>query len=241
MPPENEKNKLAELFKPAEEKFVPDAVTPEEEVLPEDLKNRHIRRLEAKLQSEREVSIAREARLEALSEAAKFRGETKADELEEMASRIYGNDKPENAAATELLLKSLKGFSERAKREAIEEFRVEQQSRESEVENEVQTLDGYIEQIEDQYGVDLSSTAAAREKRTQYFELLEKLSPKRNGEVVDYADPFETYELFASRQPQNRSRELASRGMTRSRPIDTTMKEDATAKFLKDQGLLEPF
>lgn len=238
----NEKTELTKLFQPAEAPFISEGQeTPEKEELPEDLKNRHIRRLEDKLQKERESNIAMSARVQALSEVDKFRGETKADELEEMVSRIYGTDKPENAAATDLLLKSMRGFSDRAKREAIEEFRSEQQAQAAQVNKEVETLEGYIEQIEDQYGIDLSSSAAGREKRAQYIELLEKLSPKQNGEVTDYADPFETYELFASRQAPNRSKELASRGMVRSRPVENSLQEEATAKFLKDQGLLEPF
>lgn len=238
----NEQTELQKLFKLAEEQFIPQTQVSEQETLSEDLKNRHIRRLETKLQAEREASIAREARIEALTEAQKFRQDTKADDLDEMVSRIYGTDKPENAAATELLLKSMKGFSERAKREALEEFRTEQMQREQEVNKEVKALESSLEQIEDQYGVDLSSTAAGRERRAQFVELLGKLSPKDgNGEIIDYADPFETYELFASKQAPNRAKELSMRGMVNSRPVNTSIQEDATVKFLKEQGLLESF
>lgn len=239
----NEKSELQKLFQPAEEPFIPEGQPQVEntEEIPEDLKNRHVRRLETKLQKERESNIAMAARIEALSEVQKFRQDSKVDDLDEMVTRIYGTDKPENAAATDLLLKSMKGFSERAKREALEEFRAEQQQREQETAKEVATLEGYIEQIEDQYGIDFTSTASAREKRGQYVELLEKLSPKKNGEVVDYADPFETYELFASRQAPNRAKELSMRGMVNSRPVNSSIQEDATTKFLKEQGLLEPF
>lgn len=240
----NEKSELQKLFQPAEEPFTPEGIAPTEnaEEIPEDLKNRHVRRLESKLQKERESNIAMAARIEALSEAQKFRQDTKIDDLDEMVTRIYGTDKPENAAATELLLKSMKGFSDRAKREALEEFRSEQQKRELETQNEVATLEGYIEDIEDQYGVDLSSTASGREKRAQYVELLEKLSPKdKNGEIIDYANPLETYDLFASRQAPNRAKELSARAMVRSKQVESSIQEDATTKFLKEQGLLEPF
>lgn len=239
----NESSELQKLFKPAEEVFNPQAQVPTEndEVLPDELKNRHIRRLEAKLQTEREASIAREARLEALSEAAKFRDETSPDELDAMVARIYGTDKPENAAATDLLTKAFKGYSERAERNAIEKFRAEQEQSEGAVDKEVKNLESYIEEIEDTYGVDLSSNQSARDKRSDYLTLLEKLSPKSNGEVIDYADPFETYELFASRQPQSRAKEFSQRGMANSRPVTNSIQEDATAKFLKEQGLLEPF
>lgn len=240
---ENEQSQLQKLFKPAEEVFTPQGqqTVDDTEEIPEDIKNRHVRRQDAKIQALRKENTELAAKYAAITEASKFRKETGADELDEMVSRIYGTDKPENAAATDLLLKSMKGFSERAKREALEEFRAEQTQREQETQKEVATLEGYIEEIEDQYGVDLSSTASAREKRSQYIELLEKLSPKQNGEVVGYADPFETYELFASRQAPNRAKELSIRGMVNSRAVDTTAKGDATAKFLREQGLLETF
>ena len=239
----NEKTELQKLFKPAEEIFNPQGqsqVDNTDDILPDELKNRHIKRLEAKLQAEREASIAREARLDALSEAAKFRQDTGADELDQMVARIYGTDKPENAAATDLLTKAFKGYSERAKREAIEEFTQQREQEERETAREVQNIEGYIEQIEDQYGVDLSSQAAT-ERREQYLNLLEKLSPKKDGEIVEFADPFETYELFASRQARNPAKEFSQRSMANSRPVNSSLQEDATAKFLREQGLLEPF
>ena len=241
----NEQRELQELFKNPGQPFVPPAdnaaQSSAEEELPEALKDRHIRRLEAKLQSEREASIAREARIEALSEAQKFRQDTGADDLDQMVARIYGTDKPENLAATELLQKALKGYSSRAKEEAIAELRQEFQASQQEEEKEKNTVESYIEQVEDQYGVDLTSTAAGRERQQEFRDLWFRLSPKdRNGDVVEYADPFEVYDIFSSRQPQNRGQSLAARQMVRSNPIESSTEEDATYKFLKEQGILPP-
>ncbi len=237
-----EKNELQKFFTQPNEPFNSDpaqGTTSENEKVPEDIKNRHIRRLEAKLQSEREASIAREARIEALSEAQKFRKESGGDDLDEMVARIYGTDKPENAAATELLQKALRGYSERAKEEAINTFREEFRQQQQEETKEVQTVNSYIEQIEDHYGIDLSSTAAAKERQQEFRDLWFRLSPKdADGDVKDYADPFEVYEIFSQRQPANRAQSLAARGMTRSAPVETSVEQDATLKYLKENGVL---
>lgn len=239
----NESSELQKLFKPAEEIFNPQVNAPADDAdeLPTELRNRHVRQQDRKIQELREENIALNARYETMSEAVKLRQEVAPDELDAMVARIYGTDKPENAAATDLLTKAFKGYSERAERNAIEKFRAEQEQSEGAVDKEVKNLESYIEEIEDTYGVDLSSNQSARDKRSEYLTLLEKLSPKSNGEVIDYADPFETYELFASRQPQSRAKEFSQRSMANSRPVTNSIQEDATAKFLKEQGLLEPF
>ena len=240
----NEKRELQDIFKQPGQQFIPPTENvgqPSQGELPEDLKNRHIRRLEGKLQAEREASIAREARIEALSEAQKFRQETGADDLDQMVARIYGTDKPENAAATELLQKALKGYSTRAKEEAISTLREEFQAQQQEESKEKETVESYIEQVEDRYGVDLTSTAAARERQQEFRDLWFRLSPKdRNGDVVEYADPYEVYDIYSSRQPQNRAQGLAARQMVRSNPIESSAEEDATYKFLQENGLLPP-
>lgn len=242
--PQDEQSQLSKLFnRPDQQPFGQQEVPQQqEEELPEDLKNRHIRRLEAKLQAERESAIAREARITALSEAQKFREDKTVTGWEEKARRIYGTDKPENAAASELLIESIREATQSAKREALEETRRDYTQRQEEEEKEVQTVHDYIEQIEDTYGIDLTSTDAAKERQQQFRDLWFRLSPKDSrGEVTDYADPFEVYEIFKESQGANRARQFASRGMVRSQPITTTVQEDATVKYLKEHGIIEPF
>ena len=241
MPQEN--TELQKLFPRQGQEFqVQEPNTSQEEVLPEDLKNRHIRRIETKLQAEREANIALAARNEALSEAQKFRQDTGADEYDEMVARIYGTDKPENLAATELLQKAMKGYSERAKREALEEIRQEIRQSDATQQKENREVQGYIEQIEDQFGIDFTATEAGREKQKEFRNLWFRLSPKdKDGEVKEYADPFEVYEIFSQRQDGGRAKEFASRGMTRSQPVQTSVQDDATTKYLRENGIIDPF
>ena len=237
----NEKQGLSELFTKQPEAFLPEnPIESTREELPEDLKNRHVRRLEAKLQSEREASIAREAKIEALTEAQKLRQETSTAGWEEKARRIYGNDKPENAAASDLLVQSIKEATTAAKQEALEEARREYRERDEESNRESKAVQGYIEQIEDQYGIDFTSTASARESQKEFRDLWFRLSPKdSNGDVLAYADPTEVYEIFKSRQPANRAQEVASRGMVRSQQTEKGVSDDATVKYLRDNGILD--
>lgn len=211
------------------------------EPLPEDLRNRHVRRLEAKLQAEREANIASAARIEVLSEAQKLREQSTQSGWEEKARRIYGNDKPENAAASDLLVQSIREATESAKREILEETRSEYRQQAEEENKEIATVQGYIEQIEDHYGVDLTSNNAQGKQR-EFKDLWFKLSPKdSNGEVTEYADPFEVFEIFNSRQPSNRAKDISSRSMIRSRSVDTPVQDDATVKYLRDNGIIDSF
>lgn len=237
----NETSELNKLFIKPNEAFTPPVEAVREE-LPEDLKNRHVRRLEAKLQAERESSIAREARIEALTEAQKLRQDTSSVPWEEKARRIYGNDKPENAIASDLLVQSIREASDIAKKEALEEYRRESQDKNREEERESKAVQGYIEQIEDQYGVDFTSTQSAREKQKEFKDLWFKLSPKDTaGNVKDYADPYEVFEIYKTRQAPDRAKDFSSRGMVRSQSVETGVQDDATTKYLKENGILDPF
>lgn len=238
MPPEQPE--IHKLFTKPNEPFAPQAEESQEEI-PEDLKNRHIRRVEEKLQRERESNIAMAARLEALSEAQKFRENPNTASWEEKARRIYGNDKPENEAASNLLIESIREATQSAKTEALDEARKEMRSAREEEQRESQTVNSYIEQIEDNFGVDFTSTASARERQQEFRDLWFRLSPKDSaGEVKEYADPFEVFEIFNSRQ-SNPAKDLASRGMVRSRPVESASQDDATLKYLRDNGIIDSF
>lgn len=213
--------------------------TPVEETPKEDSDeertNRRTRRLETKLQAEREAGIALAARLEALTEAQKFRGET--TEVDETISRIYGTNTPEAAEATALLAKALGNVEERATKRALESFRKEQQKQADAVKKEEQTLDSMIEDIEDEFG----TTFDANSKKA-FFTQLEKLSPKdRDGNIVAYADHHAVYEEMQSRKPapNNRAKELASRSRVQSGASpSTTVEHTATERYLMENGLI---
>ena len=241
MPP-NETSELNKFFTREPEPFAPPVQKePEVEEIPDELKNRHVRRLEAKLQAEREASIALAARVEALSEAQKLREQAASAPWEEKARRIYGNDKPENAAASDLLVQSIREATDIAKREALEEARREYAKEAEAEDHEVATVQSYIEQIEDHYGVDFTSSESAQEKQKEFRDLWFRLSPKdSNGDVTEYADPFEVFEIFNQRTG-NRAKDSSSRGMVRSRTVEMGVEDDATTKYLKEHGIIDPF
>ena len=198
--------------------------------------NRAERRLRAKLQAERESSIALAARLEALTEAQKFSREN-TPEVDETIARIYGTNTPEAAEATALLQKALANVENRATEKALEKFREEQQAEHESVSKEEENLDDMIEQIEDETGTELTD-----QTRQQFFSLLERLSPKDSeGNVIEYADHRAVWdELQARKQPQNtRAKDLASRSMTRTGGSPSQSVEiSSNERWLKEQGII---
>lgn len=208
----------------------------------EEIKNRRYRRLEAKYQAERESTIALNARLAAISEAQKFRQETGSDDIDQTVARIYGTNTPEAQEATRLLQEALKKGTEKAVNQALEKFEAKVQERDAELAKEEQTLDSFIETIEDEHNVDMTSnTASARKLRETYLDALERLSPKRNGEIVEYADPEATWEYVESKlaKTSSRAKELGSRSMTRSGSNSSDNSEQKVhEQWLKDQGII---
>lgn len=245
MPPENQSQE--EFLKDLEPKVDADPfnqpLVPEEAPIEETPKedsdeeksNRRTRRLETKLQAEREAGIALAARLDALTEAQKFRGETA--EVDETIARIYGTNTPEAAEATALLAKALGNVEERATKRALESFREEQQKQADAVQKEEQTLDSMVEDIEDEYG----TTFDANSKKA-FYQQLEKLSPKdRDGNIVAYADPRAVYEDMQSRKPapNNRAKELASRSRTQSGASpSTTVEQTSNERWMLENGII---
>lgn len=228
--PSNERDPLNE---PLTQEPIEPAVTDDEE----EPGNRVERRLRAKLQSERESSIALAARLEALTEAQKFSRDTEISSFEEKAMRIYGNQTPENAAATELLVSALKEVKEEAKREARQETRDELRQDYEAVAVEEKNLDEMLEEIEDE-----SRSTIDAPTRKAFYSLLERLSPKDGeGNIIEYADHHAVWEeLQARKQPQNtRAKDLASRSMVRTGASPASSVEtSATERWLKENGIL---
>lgn len=241
MPDQTQEEFLKELEDKKDEVFAnPEEVALEPEKEPEDTDedkfNRRERRLQAKYQAERESSIALAARLEALTEAQKFSREN-TPEVDETIARIYGTNTPEASEATALLQKALSNVENRATEKALEKFREEQRQEREAVQQEEKSLDGMIEEIEDEYGVTLD-----KQSKQGFFTLLEKLSPKdRDGNIKDYADHHAVWEeLQARRKPDSsRAKDLASRSMVKTGASPaTSVEDDATARYLKEQGLL---
>ncbi len=232
-PKENQADPFAQPTEaPTEEKKEEEQEPTEEEKF-----NRRERRLQAKLQAERESSIALAARLEALSEAQKARTESAPAEYLKSVERIYGTGSPEATEATELLKTALSGVETRATERALEMFREEQKRAEEAVSKEEKTLDGMLEEIEDETGQTLDA-----QTKKGFFSLLEKLSPKdSDGNIVAFADHHAVWEeLQARKQPkENRAKELAARSMARTGASPTsTVEASAQERWLRENGLI---
>ncbi len=215
----------------------PEAEKPKEET-EEDATNRRERRLRSKLQAERESSIALAARLEALTEAQKFRNESGEADYVKAVERIYGTATPEATEATELLKKALRDVEKTATEKAVKAYQDEKLKEQDELANEEKELDSMVEEIEDEYGVTLDANT-----QKGFFTLLEKLSPKdKNGNVIEYADHHAVWEEFQVRKApanNNRAKDLASRSMTRTGASPTAgVAEDSNERWLRDNGII---
>lgn len=209
------------------------------ELAPDSIKDRRHKRLEAKLQAERESNIALNARLEVISQARKSE-ETPSEYLKNI-ERIYGTDTPEATAATELLKNALKGVGEESTRKALEAFRQEQAESDKALKTEEGALESMLEDIEDDYNVDLTSEKSET-LRKAFYKNLERVSPKDSeGNILHYADHRAVWEDLQSKiikKPENRAKNLADRSMIQSSPTETKLQEDSSLKFLKDNGII---
>lgn len=236
---DNESGKVDILDAPLND--TPPQVEKEEEI-PEDLKNRRHRRLEEKLRVEREANIQLAGRLEGISEAKKLANEVSGGEYLKSVEKIYGTDSPEATAATELLKGALKGVEDRATERALEIFRKEQKEQAEAVKQEESKLDSMLEELEDEYNVDLTSPSAQTTKKG-FFTLLERMSPKDSeGNIIHYADHhavFEQYKSQIKKVPDNRAKDLSSRSMVRGGASSDNKNHDtATEKYLKEEGII---
>lgn len=207
----------------------------------EPRKNRQHRRLEGKLQAEREANIALTERLKTLSEVQKFAAVTEGT-VDQDLIRLYGDTETGRQAAklTQGLLEKNKT---QAREEALELFKQQQEEANAEKVANQKELDDMLEDIEDEFSVDITSdTPAARKSRQGFYSLLEKMSPKnKDGMVVDYADPIATWEMYQlqNKPDNNRAKDLSARTMVRSgASVETKLESTAQERFLKDAGII---
>lgn len=199
----------------------PQAEKPTPEEGEEFPNTRKYRRLQDKLQKEREMNIALNERIKALSELKTY-SETN-PETDVDALKVFGTD--ENG-------KLLKGYFDRrfnevreeAERAALEKIKAEQAEDAEEERRNSERIDTAFENIEDKYNVDLSGdTQSSKRLRNGFIDYVERISPKdANGEILEYADMESSFEDYlklsnsAGREVSQRQKELASRSMTRS-------------------------
>ncbi len=227
-----DKNVLEEPLVPESEVTADEE--PDPEAQPEEVKNRYHKRLEEKLQAERESNIAMAARLETLAETRKSR-EDDPDAFKAL-SRIYGDDTPEAREATEILKQSLTSLEERAVQRAYEKLQEDRRQEAESVKQEEWNLESMIDQIE------ATGANVSPEAEKGFFRMLEKLSPKdRDGNIIAYADPVATWERYqaATKKTDTTAKDMSSRSMTRSSSSSkTTVNDDATRQLLREAGII---
>lgn len=201
-------------------------------------RNRRERRLQIKLDAERESNIFQAGKLAAFTEVKS--SITEESDYLKSVERIYGNDTPEAQLATDLLKKAFIGVRDEAKKSAIEELRAERQNEQRELAQADTELDTMLENIEDEYGVTLTEP-----QEKAFFQLMAKMSPKdRDGNVIAYADAHSVYEVLqdklkAGKGTDNRAKDLSSRSMIQSGSSkDSKLSDDVGFRFLKDNGIL---
>lgn len=143
------------------------------------------------------------------------------DEFTEVLTRVIGNDTPEKVQAVKDMRKVFGSLEERGAQKALAQIQAQAQQRIEEDKAAQEELESSFEDIEESYGVDLTSnTPAARKLDTEFRNYIRKIAPKNaDGDVAAFPDltaAFETFQELQKRPSNNRAKELASRGMSRS-------------------------
>lgn len=191
----------------------------------EPRKNRRHRRLEAQLQAEREARIRAEARAEAAAQYGVNSKGTTSGDVDPRWLRIYG-DTPESREAWRLQTEIFNDYKTQTKEEAMREVQQQQAEAIRQQKEHEALIDSELEELEDQFDVDLTSDApAARKARREFLEMVEKASPKDDdGNVINYADFGTVWEFYESKRAKakdnsglvNRQKEISSRSMNKS-------------------------
>lgn len=116
----------------------------------------------------------------------------------------------------------LDDYKMQAKQEALAEIRSEQDRATAEVQEFEGLIESSLEDLEEEYNVDLTSnTPAAKKARSEYLDLVQRLSPKdADGNVTSYADFHETWNIYQSSRPvaptNTRNKDLAARSISQN-------------------------
>lgn len=216
-------------------------VDPEE--VPESIKNRQHKRLEQRLQAERETNIALNARLKAQEE---FRQNVvKEIPIDNRFKRLFGEDE-KGIEISKHFTEILNERDAKVREEALKEFesRAERQKREEAeaVSSYESKIESGLESIEDVYGIDMTSEASAK-SRKEFLDFVTKIAPKdADGSPIELPDLVGAYEVFKSTKSpvQNTRRtEIAARSMQQSG--QPNMKQEQLsdeARWLKQNGII---
>lgn len=234
----SEDKQATDIFndKPAE---TPEVVPEKGEDEPKS-KDRRYRRLEQKLQEERESNIALAERIRVLAELKEEQKSNKDESFDPELIELFGDNEAGKRVA-QIFEKKLQGVSERAKQEALEELS-KAQSYESELVNEYSNqIDEEFANIEDKYDVDLSGNDASSKKlRELYVNELQRRSHKdKDGNIDSYPDFEATFEdVLEKVKPDNtRNKEIADKSMVRSGQSSPKEEDDSNRAYLRSLGI----
>lgn len=148
--------------------------------------------------------------------------------------RLIGNDTPEKIA----FIKEAKAREERQiqlSEERAYQRLISERDREEAQEREVEDmLANSIDEIEEEFNIDLTSKdPVAKKTRVDFLKYVEKIAPKdEDGEIVylpDMRSTFETFQELRKKASTNeRAKDLASRGTTRSGDVTNTPSQRIT-------------
>jgi hypothetical protein len=156
-----------------------------------------------------------------------FKREVEEINLPDSFVRLVGNDTQEKVDTLKDLSKYFATLKGEARQEFLNDMKAQEQAKAEADRKAQEELDNYFDEIEETYGVDISSnTTAAKQTRAQFIEYVRKIAPKdENGEVSAFPDLVASFEEFQekNRRPTDtRAKQLASRGLTRSGDATTT-------------------
>lgn len=158
------------------------------------------------------------------------------DPLLDVLTRVIGNDTPEKLSAIKDFKRALDSRDERTRQAALAELDSRgAEERQAEVEAQNELIQGF-EDIEDTYGVDITSNKPQAQKtRSEFIDFIKRIAPKDSeGQVIEFPDLEETFALFQDIQkskqtpPSNRAKDLASNSISRS--PDSTVTPQSTDK-----------
>ena len=178
---------------------------------------------------DRQVAKALETKGSAEKE---FVRETK-QETDDYYERLIGNDTPEKIA----MIREAKARDERlleeAEKRAFSRLSAEKQKEIEDENNAKEQLDSSLENIEEQFSVDITSNdPVAKKLRVDFLKFAERLAPKdQDGNIIDYPDMTTAFETFQERKTaptSTRAKDLASRSVGRSSEVSSKPQERIT-------------
>lgn len=173
---------------------------------------------------ERQVEKALKDKIPTVEQS--FKKEVEEINLPDSFVRLIGNDTQEKVDTLKDLSKYFATLKGEARQEFLSEMKAQEQAKVAADTKAQEELDESFNDIEETYGVDISSnTASAKQLRSQFIEHVRRVAPKdENGEVAMFPDmlgAFEDFQEKNKRPSASRAKELASRGMTRSNDTST--------------------